>query len=199
MILKSIKSLSQTNFCLKQKRVAVPGFTLVEMLVAMVITGIMLTLVMASYWTFLQTQQRMAVSRELQSEVRFALNRVADKVRFSRPNYPEYTGTGDCTTDINYHLCLLGADGTTYLFAYDQAAETLRLGNDPSNIQPLISPQKFKVTGLHFDFSPQNDPSDLSNDQMQPKVTVYIEVSPRSGRYQHVVIANQTTISSRQY
>lgn len=175
------------------------GFTLIELLVAMVITGIMLTLVMASYWTFLQTQQKMAISREIQSEVRFALNRFADKVRSSRINYPEYVGTGDCTANINQTLCLISPDGTTHFFIYDSATQTLNLGNDASDAQALFSPQKFKVSSTHFDFSPKDDPKDLINLQMQPKVTVFLRVASSDSRYPDLEIESQTTISSRQY
>ena len=132
------------------------GFTLIELLVAMVITGIMLTLVMASYWTFLQTQEKMAVSRELQSEVRFALNRLADKVRSSTINYDEYNASmpGYFCNDINKKLCLINKNKTpneTYYFEFDDTNKSLKMGNDKTNLQPLLSPNKFLVDRIHFD------------------------------------------------
>jgi len=186
----------------------VSGFTLIELLVAIVITGMMLTLVLASYWTFLQTQQKMAISRELQSEVRFVFNRFADKVRSSTINYAEYAPGGECEI-TGTRLCLISPSRTGVFFDYDSANTLLNLGIRPSyNIgdpvpaieyEPLISPNKFTVTGLNFDFSPTDDPAVLANDQLQPKATFYLEVSPRDGRYQDLVIESQTTVSSRQY
>jgi|GEM_PF-4835323 len=111
------------------------GFTLIELLVAMVITGIMLTLVMGSYWTFLQTQQKMTVSREIQSEVRFALSRITDKVRSGRINYSQYSGSGDCTTNINHNLCLIDTSGNPYFLAYNATEKNISMGSDPSDAQ----------------------------------------------------------------
>ncbi len=192
----------------RQPKIKTAGFTLIELLVAMVITALMLTLVMASYWTFLQTQQKMAMSRELQSEVRFAFNRFADKVRASKIDYAEYEAGGACEI-TGTNLCLINSAGEGIFFQYDSGTERLNLGirapyntGDPVpaiEYQPLISPQKFKITGLNFDYSPTANPKTLSNPQMQPKVTAYLEVSPRNGQYQDLVVESQTTISSRQY
>lgn len=173
---------------------------MIEVLVAVVITAIMLTLVMASYWTFLQTQQRMAVSRELQSEVRFAFNRLADAIRSHGLDYAEYP-TGQCN-DINRKLCLLQnttPPSTTYV-EFDPTTNILSMGPDSANTQPLISPTKFVVDNVQFEVSPTENPKvDLTQPQQQPKVTVFLRVFPRDERYQDLVIENQTTISSRQY
>lgn len=203
---------------LKRKNTAkVGGFTLIELLVATVITGIMLTLVLASYWTFLQTQQKMAMSRELQSEIRFALNRFADKVRSSNIDYEAYLGIpagqncGSENAGGSKKLCLIDPSGTFYYFEHadldaDTIPESFIMGSDAtsfsdakSNAQPLLSPKKFNVESLNFSFSPAADPTTLANPQMQPKVTVYIKVRPQNGMYQALVIESQTTISSRQY
>lgn len=198
---------------LNTSKVKTSGFTLIELLVAMVITALMLTLVMASYWTFLQTQQRMAISRELQSEVRFALNRFTDKVRASRIDYEAYN-TGNCAS-LNSagssKLCLSTPAGEYVFFEHkdlngDGYKNALVMGRDISNgnsladnTQPLISPDKFNITKLNFAFSPANNPDSFANPQMQPKVTLFLSVSPTNGAYKDLVIENQTTISSRQY
>ena len=141
----------------------------------------------------------MQVSRELQSEVRFALTRVADKVRSSGINYPEYQGVGHCSSNINQQLCLLSPQGQTHFLHYDPALLTLNLGTDPSTTQPLLSPRRFTVHNVHLSVSPADDPTLLTNRQGQPKVTVFIKASPTDPRYQDLVIETQTTISSRQY
>lgn len=203
----NIKSLCQPPIWkLNSKGPKVSGFTLIELLVAIVIIGIMLTLVLGSYWTFLQTQQKMAMSRELQSEVRFAFNRFTDKVRSSTIDYSSYAPGQPCAI-TGSNLCLVSLDGTKHLFAYDSTDQVLNMAvvpataaaSDPILFEPLLSPDKFVVTGQNFDFSPTLDPSILANPQLQPKVTFYLEVSPRSGLYQDLVIESQTTISSRQY
>ncbi len=201
------------NQKLSSPRVKARGFTLIELLVAMVVTALMLTLVMASYWTFLQTQQRMAMSRELQSEVRFALNRFADKVRASRIDYDAYS-SGNCaslTAAGSSKLCLAAPNGEYYFFEHkdlnsdgDKNALVMGLGTSNGNsladsAQPLISPNKFNITKLNFAFSPADNPNSFANPQMQPKVTLFLTVSPTNETYQDLVIENQTTISSRQY
>lgn len=201
------------NHKLNTSKVKPNGFTLIELLVAMVITALMLTLVMASYWTFLKTQQRMAISRELQSEVRFALNRFTDKVRASRIDYEAYN-TGNCAS-LNSagssKLCLSTPAGEFLFFEHqdlngDGHKNALIMGRDinhnnhlADNAQPLISPKKFNVTKLNFAFSPADNPDAFANPQMHPKVTLFLSVSPANGAYQDLVIENQTTVSSRQY
>lgn len=198
---------------LKSPQLKTNGFTLIELLVAMVITALMLTLVMASYWTFLKTQQRMTISRELQSEVRFALNRLADKVRASRIDYDAYN-TGNCASLLSAgssKLCLVSPTGEYFFFEHKDSnsngvKNALYMGRSTSNgnaladnAQPLISPDKFNITKLNFAFSPADNPDSFANEQMQPKVTLFLSVSPTNSNYQDLVIENQTTISSRQY
>lgn len=214
---KSIFAFILKRLKLSDNQTKTNGFTLIELLVAMVITALMLTLVLASYWTFLQTQQKMAMSRELQSEIRFALNRFADKVRSSNIDYEAYLGMpagqncGSENSGGSNKLCLITPSGTFYYFEHadldaDSTPESFIMGSDAanftnakSNAQPLLSPKKFNVKALNFSFSPAANPSTLANPQMQPKVTVYVEVSPQNSIYQDLVIESQTTISSRQY
>ena len=181
---------------------SLPGFTLIEVLVSVVITAMMLTLVMASYWTFLKTQQRMAVARELQSEVRFAFNRFNDAIRSSSIDYAAYTGSGHCAT-LPGTLCLLKPNGDTQYAVFVDADKKLKLGTTPADAQFLLSPQKFSVDNVSFRVSPDpslgNPKADLTLDQIQPKVTIFLRVLPTDSRYQDLVIENQTTISSRQY
>lgn len=218
--------LKKIQSAVKVKRVKTQGFTLIELLVAMVITAMMLTLIMASYWIFLQTQQRMQVSREAQSEIRFALNRFADKIRASRIDYAAYDGSSvplppcaNADPGGASRICLTDGQGSFYFFEHrdtnnDSTLDALFMGQTQkqaiesegdararaaADAQPLISTRKFNVGRLKFSFSPALDPSILTNDQMQPKVTIFISANSAREQYQDIVIETQTTISSRQY
>ncbi len=166
------------------------GFSLVELLVAMVITGIMFTSVTASYWLFLQSHLKAENTRLLQQEVRFAMTRITDKVRAYNLHYTEYQTGGNCGPNLNQNevLCLQG-------YHFKKQGDNVLM-----NDQPLFSDNRVMVDSVFFDFSPAQDPlKNLANPdlQIQPKVTIYLRV--KSKFYQEVQFQAQTTISSRQY
>lgn len=170
------------------------GFSLIELLVSIVISGLVLSTVMAGYWTLVQAHHTTEIKRNMTQETTFALTRIADRVRTYSVDYEAYNSLpspGTCAT-VSFSgseiLCL----GQNNVF--EKTGTQLLM-----NTQPLISPQ-FEVTMLNFQISPGQDPfQNISNKtaQLQPKVTILLET--RSVKDPSLSFLLQTTISSRKY
>lgn len=177
-----------------------PAFTLVEVLVATVLTVAMLTLVMASFWTLWQTYRTSDLVREMQHEATFAMTRLADKIRSQEIDYAAYTNPSLCQPDINRRLCLSGGS----FFRYED--ENLFMG-DALEQDPLFSQAKFALTELRFEKFPTEAPVRTNTDnQFQPQVSIYFQITSRQDIWGRPVSPSealsldlQTTISSRDY
>lgn len=164
------------------------GSTLIELLVATVIAGIIFASAMGAYFVFAKNTQKMNIWREVQKETHFAMIRMADKIRSHSIDFTGYEGSGNCVTDINRTLCL--GDGNFFKFE----DENLKM-----NGAPLFSNQ-FKVEQIHFQISPTEDPfANITNKalQVQPKVQIQIKISSR--KIPDINFLVRTTISSRVY
>jgi len=178
------------------------GFTLIEVLVATVISAGMLTLVMTSFWTLWQTYRTADLMREMQHEATFAMTRIADKVRAEGLDYSAYNNPTQCQPNINHLLCV----GSNTFFRFDPAEAMLFMGNY-TNQNPLFSADKFLILDLRFAHYPLNAPTrtDLGT-QFQPQVVVRFSIVSRRDIWGREIdpadsfsLDLQTTISSRQY
>ncbi len=163
------------------------GSTLIELLVATVIAGIIFTSAMGAYFVFAKNTQKMNIWREIQKETHFSMIRMADKIRSHSIDFSEYS-SGNCVTDVNRNLCL----NNGYFFKFEN--ENLKM-----NGSPLFS-KEFKVERIHFQISPNQDPfTNITNKslQIQPKVQIQMEISSR--RIPDIKFLIRTTISSRVY
>ena len=198
---------------LKMKR---PGFTLIEVLVATVISVAMMTLVMASFWTLWQTYRTSELLRDMQHEATFALTRISDKVRNYGVDYAAYVGT---SANVNHNLWVKDTDlNREFLFRYKPLPdEALFLGNytEPdADLDPMFSHDKFAITELRFSKSPDNGAPTRANSvrvidpvrMLQPQVSIYFKMVSRFDVWGRPVdpadalsLEIQTSISSRNY
>lgn len=176
------------------------GFTLVEVLVATIISVTMLTLVMGSFWTLWQFYREADLMREMQHEATFSMTRLADKVRFYGVDYSGYLDPNRCQGNINTTLCL----GDSWLLKSEH--DNLFMTKS-GNLEPLFSENKFALDYLHFSVFPIDEPNPLTlANGFQPQVTVHMKLrSLRDALGREVDPAEaltftiQTTISSRNY
>lgn len=101
------------------------GFTLIELLISIVIFMIFLGIVSQSYISIVRAQRQANEVRKMYSDVRIAMDFIAEEVRLSSLDYPCYQGTGtNCegvvqgtlfagSTD---HLALIRQGGTEKTF-----------------------------------------------------------------------------------
>ncbi len=151
------------------------GFTLIELIVAITIGGIILATVMGSFLTLGKIKQQLDLTRQIQRELSFATIRIADRIRSQSLDYTRIE-------DSNLHALPLGE---TELFSFDPDAGMLFM-----NDAPLFS-SSLMVQDAEFTVSP------LSN-TLQPQVHLEIRVSERTtAEVPRVSIPIRTTISSR--
>jgi prepilin-type N-terminal cleavage/methylation domain-containing protein len=173
------------------------AFSLIEILVTIVISGIVLSGVLGSYFSLVQASQKADTARQLQKEVNFAMIRMADKIRSYSINYSVYEDQ-DISKDGSRFLFTEGNEGATHKFQIENSDGKQILTMDGA---PLFS-SFFEVKDFHVSITPNNDPFDSANlgdseAQFQPKATIFLSVEAR--RYPDVSLVIQTTISSRRY
>ena len=151
------------------------GFTLIELIVAITIGGILLATVMGSFLTLGKTKQQLDLTRQIQRELSFATIRIADRIRAQSVDYSRIQNE-------NHHTLPIGKDE---LFSFNQDEKMLFM-----NGAPLFS-KCLMVQDTEFTVSPHNP-------ELQPRVHLEIRVSERTAKeIPRVSIPLRTTISSR--
>jgi prepilin-type N-terminal cleavage/methylation domain-containing protein len=151
------------------------GFTLIELIVAITIGGIILATVMGSFLTLSKTKQTLDITRQIQRELNFATIRIADRVRSQSIDYARLV-------DSNHHFLPLGQDES---FRFDEDAGMIFM-NDAPLFSHLLHVQDVELT-----VSPNNN-------EQQPYVHLEILVSEKSSEESpRISIPIRTTISSR--
>ena len=158
------------------------GYTLIELLVAITIGGIVLATVMGSFLALSKTQKQLDLTRQIQREINFATIRIADRVRSQALDYVRL----DADPSNHHFLPIEGEEG----FRFDPATEIEQLF---MNDAPLFS-HNLMVRDLKFTVSEDPDTSHL-----QPSVKIELRVSDRTTGAEPptVSIPLRTTISSR--
>ncbi len=149
------------------------GFSLIELVVAITIGGVILATVMGSYLSLAQVRQNLDITRQLQREVNFAAMRISDRARAYSVNYEELDAD-------NHHYLPLGDDE----FEYDAMEKELTM-----NGAPLFSPN-VEVSELNFTVFPT-----APSNRVQTKVTLEFRVTSRVKP--EISVPLRTTISSR--
>lgn len=156
---------------------------MMEILVAIVVSGIVLSAVLVSYVSLTNSSRKIDLSRQLQREANFAMIRISDRIRSQAIDYAQYDVGQPCDTDEN--LCLSNATIT-------RENENLWFQN-----QPLFS-DIFSVKKAKFEISPTSNPGKFGTNQ--PRVKIILEVgAAETNPVKIKPLLLQTTISSRVY
>ncbi len=171
------------------------AFTLVEVVVSMVISTLLLTIVLGSFWLLIKINRKNEIAGELQRQTSFAMMRISDKIKNNSIDYQAYSYN---SSSICQNLSLVsGTQNRLCLqngYEFKQKKKKLFM-----NGQPLLG-DDFEVDYIDFFVSPSVDPfSDISkiDIQLQPKVTIKLRV--KSKKYEDIFLEVQSTISSRKY
>lgn len=194
----------------KKKR----GFTLIEIMVAMVVFSIFMGVVFNTYFSLISSNQNADTVRQMYSGARDAFSVLAEDIRLSAIDY------NDAQTETNKakSLYLLSKDGlkrTVYrveknvdkegFFVISRAEsyrDSLSAGFSESDAQLITSPQLL-IKSFKFIVTPQGDPYssdsyDIWSNQFQPQVTI-LATFVNNDQAGQVEFPLQTTISSRVY
>ncbi len=162
------------------------GFTLVELLVAMAMFLIVLTVVVQIFMTGLGGTRRLFGRQNSLDSARFILEKMSKEIRMSTI---EKCDGGTCQNDTPYstlsiHNPKLNQDLDYY---FRSASSELRRDGDPLNAKTDVT-----ITGKFYVYSPAT----IS----PPRVTIVMSVvSVGAKASQQVQVNLQTTVSSREY
>ncbi len=178
------------------------GFTLVELIVSMAIFVTALSAISTIFMYYNRIQRTTEAVSDVQTDARFALEVIAQRIRRSSIYYSSSQYGGSISSNPQDVLVLQDSEENQTWFRRNTDAsrgyiEMSENGSDWVN----LTPPDVSVDILKFYISPTQDPF-LSNPttNIQPKVTVVMVTSSTSANTESLMPTYlQTTISSRQY
>lgn len=181
------------------------GFTLVEIIVSTAIFAIVIASVLALFNYVLRINSRVQATRQVSQGARIFAEVLSREIRNGRISYDQ---TGTCNPAANYssqsnqQLALTTYTGEKLCFYLNPSDEKLYIERITSSgtYTDTVNPNRFTINASTFKFvvKPSTDPF-VSNQGIQPMVTVMAEfVVNKNGRDQ-VVVPYQTTIASDIY
>ena len=151
------------------------AFSLIELVIAITVAGIVFSSAMAGYVALVRTEQKAQELRRVQSEARMALLRIGDLLREQGTAYDHHSGGGETTE-------LYLKNGQRLRFSSEGAADF------PQNLlyddAPFFS-QNTAVSEGSFFIEPEGDPFSTENLtqkslQVQPRVRIFMTLVSRN-------------------
>lgn len=190
------------------------GLTIIELLVAIFIFSILLTIIMGIYVAFSNSQNRTQISQRLLNDAQYALESMAREVRNDKVYY-DYV---DCNTEINITniedcVILEKSDGTIVAFGTEPdggghievITYFVKNGSTWSHGGNVfdISQNDAVIDSVNFIISPTApgvDPLTSDSANQNPLVTIELQISTNSNQsYEQVTYNLQTSVSPRVY
>ncbi|MFH1508735.1 MAG: type II secretion system protein [bacterium] len=187
------------------------GFSTMEMLVAVTIFAIVVTVVTSTFIWIIRSKEKTETLTKVEQDARFTLDTIARTVRERFIDYNAYAGgeTSDtiCST-INLEdpsqnpvqiICLLGEENNSdpFVIQYKPEDNEITYGYDP--IFDIITPEDIDITSFYAYISPTSSPYFLANNP-QGSITIVIEATaPNYPDMSSESVHLQTTVSARDY
>jgi len=170
------------KFCINKNS---KGVTLLELLVAIAIFAVVITLVVTLFVTALKGQRKAIAMQNVQDNARFLLDFIVKELRM---------GTINNSNEQSYTLSIARPDPTdpaltlnvVYSFSGGNLQRTVDGTGGPINSDQVIATGMFYVSGK------------ISNDNAQPKVTITLKVENKGTKIEEKATINvQATLSQR--
>jgi len=171
------------------------GYTLIELLVAMVVFTVVLAAPTGFFITAIKGQQKALASQELYDNISYVLEYMSRSLRMARKDF-----SGDCIpVNANY---LLTNNGHGISFKnYEGICQEFFLDDSDNRIKEIKDGITFPLTSSNLEVVSFDIGSYGWNqgDGQQPKVTLFMEVKGTRGSLAelHPVIKIQTSVSQR--
>lgn len=191
MIGNSIKKSKRRN-CFNKK-----GFTLVEMVIVLAIFVTAILIITDIFMTSTRAQRKVAIVQKVQSDARYAMEKITEEIRLGTIDYSYYGG--EIQTNPQETLALLDADNEQIIFKKQNKG--VEMSVDGGSSWGDLTGKGVKVENLQFYISPEQDPfAEGSTVDSQPRVTIVLIVKSDSPKLEEKSpIFLQTTASSRVY
>jgi len=190
------------------------GFTLIEMLVAMAIFSIVMGIITGIFITGIRQQKMALDSQIVLDQTSYALEYMSRALRFASkeksggaclsqdglnfeiPLGYQIGGNEDLGTGLRFINHLQDDDCQEFFLDNNQIKYTREIGKTPPEGKTLLlTSNKLEVASLKFDLAGKWEGDDDNPDDLQPKITIFLEIKSAgaSGQSQKI----QTSISQR--
>lgn len=180
----------------------ISGFTLIEIIVALGIFVIVVTLV-TEIFTIIMSQQRRAYNiQQIHSDLRYTVEKIAQFIRLSTIDYNICNQSGYCEGEDIYlrdqNLQYIGIKKENDQIKICESSESCILPD--AEWEALTSPD-YKIVRFNIYYKPTSDPFGTPpSSNYQPRITLVIEADlPQKKLIERERITLQTTITSRVY
>lgn len=156
------------------------GFTLVELLVAMAIFSVVISIATGAFIRALRTQRQLVAFSAANSNLSLVLEQMAREIRVGRQFQQEGTQA----------LSFVNGRGETVSYAYDEQLQAIFRVVGSGGKQPLTS-NNVAIRALRF------SSSFVGDDAYPARITITASVSPKEVGVNSSVVHIQTTVSAR--
>ncbi len=174
------------------------GFTLVEILVASLISLLIISVASGLFVSLVRNQRRVLAKQQLLNQTSYIIEYMSRALRMARK---DRTGTCLSTTGLNYENPEGDISKIKFInhsendicqeFSWNEIEGRLEESKDSGSFFVPLTSDKLQINSLKFKIF-----GEVGGDGLQPRVTIFLEVQVRGGEDQPK-IQIQTTISQR--
>ena len=168
------------------------GFTLIEVLVAIGLFAIIVTIAIGGLTRALRSQRQVASLLASSTNVSLVLEQMAREIRTGSDFFCDRAGPGPpCRNRVVNEIIFTNSSGEVVTYRLDPVNGAIERGIEGGGFDKITG-DNVTVQYLNFLLT-----GDRNNDRSSPKVTVAIGVSPKEATLADRVLSLQTTVSSR--
>ena len=172
------------------------GFTLMEMLVAVTLFSIVITICLGIFISSLQANKTFIRMQKVQNDIRYLIDIISKEIRLGTIDY-DYNGyAGNITNPVSI-LALRDSSNDSVYFRFNNKA--VQMGFDDINWSDLTT-TNIEIESMDFYIIPSSNPFTANPETVaQPMVLLYLHAYYNEAGSMDGNLRIQTVISSRQY
>ena len=179
------------------------GFTLMEMVIVLALFTTSSVIVADIFITLINTQRKIIAQQKILAEARYSIDIISRNIRMGTISYSDYSSV---ETPYEEELYLKDIEDNKIFFKSSNTdcptgiAKCLIMSIDEGANWESITSKNIEIQDIRFYIRPTNDPFDDGDPNIQPRVTVLLNIKSSSAfsNYQSE-IALQSTLSTRIY
>jgi prepilin-type N-terminal cleavage/methylation domain-containing protein len=160
----------------KNKKNYIGGFTLIELMTALSIFAIIMTISMGSILGIFNANRKSESLKTVMDNLNFSLETMAREIRFGKNYHCGSSGTltspQDCTLGGNF-MTFFGLDGRQIIYRY--SGTSIQKSVDGGTTYINVTAPEANITGLQFIVVGSEPSTAASNDRNQPRVFLQVK------------------------